>query len=131
MWWPWAVVWITTVVALAVAVGVPVWARHRYLPAAHSLGVPIHLDGPVVLDVMSVLELRPMPEEVTLKKVRFKDGRPDETGEPAHVRLECPDEWLRDRAVPRDVFIASCLGRVRSWRAADRQPEVWPIAMFR
>lgn len=47
-----------------------------------------------------------------------------------HVRLECPHEWLLDRAVPDGEFFGSCLGRVRSWKPEEAQLVVRPIAMF-
>ncbi|WP_440899581.1 hypothetical protein [Actinosynnema sp.] len=57
VWWPWAVVWVVTALALLVALGAVVAAwrgRARYAPAPGVPGVPIYLDEKAVMDLYQV-----------------------------------------------------------------------------
>ncbi|MGM1063495.1 hypothetical protein [Saccharothrix sp. Mg75] len=78
VWWPWVVVWGVTalaVVVFAVTAALAWRARHKYGPEPHPLGVPVYVDGPTVLNIMSVLGLKPVPAEVTARAVLNKDGK--------------------------------------------------------
>jgi hypothetical protein len=79
VWWPWAVVWIVTVLALVVAAGVGVWAwrsRHRFAPAREVPGLTIYLHEKSVMDLYQVGRYGDaMTKEVVDRVGVTKDGK--------------------------------------------------------
>lgn len=57
VWWPWAVVWIVTALAVVVALGVGLWAwrsRRRFTPSREVPGLTIYLHEKSVMDLYQV-----------------------------------------------------------------------------
>jgi hypothetical protein len=78
LWWPWMVIWGVTALALVVlaVTAVLAWrARDQYGLEGLPLGVPVYIDGLLVLNIMSVLGLKPIPTDVTVKAVLTRDGK--------------------------------------------------------
>lgn len=98
VWWPWMVVWGVTALALVVlaVTAVLAWrARHQYGLEGHPLGVPVYIDGPTVLNIMSVLGLKPIPTDVTAKAVLTRDGKIEVPGLAAGAGAGRVDEETR------------------------------------
>ncbi|MDQ2588590.1 hypothetical protein [Saccharothrix yanglingensis] len=79
VWWPWAVVWVVTALALLVAVGVAVWAwrsRHRFAPPRDVPGLTIYLNEKSVMDLYQVGRYGDaMTKEVVDRVGVTKDGK--------------------------------------------------------
>ncbi|MFE2756707.1 hypothetical protein ACFXGA_32400 [Actinosynnema sp. NPDC059335] len=79
VWWPWAVVWIVTALALVVAAGVAVWAwrsRRRYAPPREAPGLTIYLHEKSVMDLYQVGRYGDaMTKEVVDRVGVTKDGK--------------------------------------------------------
>ncbi|WP_033433625.1 hypothetical protein [Saccharothrix syringae] len=141
-WWPsWVgwLLWGVTALAVLVTVGVLVVAWRIYREdrsVEHSLGVPVYLDAAAVVNIMSSLGLRPVPQGITLREVRAKDrkievrgvaaGMNDTTEETrqyqeVHEPIDLVTPLLKALSDRRQLVLVDLVGR-RLWRnrAVDR-----------